>query len=58
MTPDLTPDLLVEFLFALAMWALLTAFIGGAVAAELCMWRRALTREGIRKQRATRARRD
>lgn len=55
--PGLTVDLLVDFLFALALWALVAAFVGGAVAAELCMWRRALVREGIRKQRLMRARR-
>lgn len=56
MRPDLTPDLVVEFLLALCLWAALAAFVLGALAAELHMWRVACRREGMRRLFAARRR--
>lgn len=56
MRPDITVDMVVELLTALALWCALFALVAGALAAELHMWRRALRREGVRKQRAARRR--
>ena len=56
MTPDLTPDLVLDFLLALAMWAALAVFVFGALASELHMWRLACRRERLRRLLAARRR--
>ena len=56
MTPDFTPDLVVEFLLTLVMWAALAAFVFVALAVELHMWRLACRREGMRRLLAARRR--
>ncbi len=56
MRADLTPELVVQALLLLCMWAAFAAFVFGALAAELHMWRRAWRREELRHLRAERRR--
>ena len=56
MRSDLTPEMVVQALLVLCMWAALAAFVFGALAAELHMWRLACRREGMRRLLAARRR--